>query len=445
MGSVRKLTEDEIQKRLADYASSRNAKIRDEIVLQYANLVESIGRRFLAACEPLEDLVQEGYIGLIASVDKYDASKGVKFSTYATHFIIGQIKHHLRDKGKIIKEPAWLQELNQRMSRVIESLGQKLGRQPTEKEIGDVMQMPEKTIAELLTTREVFKVGSLDGDKDDSPNQRDTEKISDDKMVTFQLPLEDKIVLEAAMERLKDIEQKVISEHYYQGRNQTEIAKQFGISCNYVSHLLRNGTKKLRKILATEEIRDTQMQRALVSVRPQQNEASQHSDSVVDSATGVYSRQYLELRLDEEISRACRHDSMLALLIVDICLPDDIDKYLRLARMDDVLYSAAQSMRAAIRKMDVLARFGPTSFALILPHTSENASVVSERISEIISNIEIESGRKTTKIGTTARIGISKYPTDALNYRDMLAKACESMGVSITELGGEDTQIKKVA
>ncbi len=180
-------------------------------------------------------------------MDKYDASKGVKFSTYATHFIIGQIKHYLRDKGKIIKEPAWLQELNQRMTRVIESLGQKLGRQPTEKEIGEVMQMPEKTVVELLTTREVFKVGSLDGDKDDSPSQRDTEKISDEKMVTFQLPLEDKIVLEAAMQRLKDIEQQVISEHYYKGHNQTEIAKQLGISCNYVSHILRNGTKKLQE------------------------------------------------------------------------------------------------------------------------------------------------------------------------------------------------------
>ncbi len=134
MGSVRKLTEEEIQERLEQYAACPDPKIRDEIVLQYANLVESIGRRFVGACEPLEDLIQEGYIGLIASVDKYDGSKGVKFSTYATHFIIGQIKHYLRDKGKIIKEPAWLQELNQRMTKVIESLHQQYGRQPTEKE-----------------------------------------------------------------------------------------------------------------------------------------------------------------------------------------------------------------------------------------------------------------------------------------------------------------------
>lgn len=445
IAGARKLTEDEVQERLATYATLREPRVRDEIVLQYANLVESIGRRFVGACEPLEDLVQEGYIGLIASVDKYDAGKGVKFSTYATHFVIGQIKHYLRDKGKIIKEPAWLQELNQRMSRVIESLGQKLGRQPTEKEIGDVMQMPESTVVELLTTREVFKVSSLDGDKDDSPNQRDTEKISDEKIVTFQLPLEDKIVLEAAMQRLKDIEQQVISEHFYKGHNQTEIAKHLGISCNYVSHILRNGTKKLKKILTTEEIRDTQMQRALVSSRPRTGEAARGS-SVIDGATGAYNRHYLEQRLDEEISRACRAHSKVSVVLIDVCLSDDSDKYLRMARMDDVLYTAAQAMRSSIRKMDVLARFGEASFGVILPHTASQAAVVAQRLTEIVSNIEIESGRKTAKIGATARVGIAKYPADASNYRDMLTKACENMGVSMDELLNEElVPLKKAA
>ena len=248
------------------------------------------------------------------------------------------------------------------------------------------------------------------------------------------------------MQRLKDIEQQVISEHYYKGHNQTEIAKQLGISCNYVSHILRNGTKKLKKILATEEIRDTQMQRALVAARPRSGDASYQAGSVIDSATGVYNHHYFEQRLEEEVSRACRHRCKLALMLVDICLPDDVDRYLRVVRIDDVLYSAAQCMRAAIRKMDVLARFGQTSFALMLPHTASHATIVAERISEIISSIEIESGRKATRIGATARVGIAKYPAEAGNYRDMLDKACQDMGVTASELLGEDaTPLKKAA
>ena len=442
--SARKLTEEEIQDRLAEYAASPVPELRDEIVLQYSNLVESIARRFVGACEPLEDLSQEGYIGLIASVDKYDAGKGVKFSTYATHFIIGQIKHYLRDKGKIIKEPAWLQELNQKMTRVIESLGQQLGRQPTDKEIADVMQMPEQTVAEMLTTREVFKVSSLDGDKDNPNDQRDAEKISDEKIVTFQLPLEDKIVLEAAMQRLKEIEQQVIAEHYYIGHNQTEIAKHFGISCNYVSHILRNGTKKLKKILTTDEIRDTQMQRTLVATRVSAKERAQEPASVIDSATGVYSNLYLEQRLDEEISRAFRDGSTMALVMIDICLPDDVDQYLRMARMDDILYTAAQAMRASVRKMDVLARFGETSFGLILPYMKAHGSIVAQRLLEVVSSIEIESGRKTAKVGATARMGIAEYPIDATNHRDLLQRACEDMGATVEELMG-DRELKKAA
>lgn len=448
IGNSKKLTEEEIQDRLAEYAVTRDDLIRDQIVMQYTNLVESIGRRFVGACEPLEDLVQEGYIGLIASVDKYDADKGVKFSTYATHFIIGQIKHYLRDKGKIIKEPAWLQELNQRMSRVIESLGQKLGRQPTEKEIGDVMQMPESTVVELLTTREVFKVSSLDGgDKDDSSSsQRDTEKISDEKIVTFQLPLEDKIVLEAAMQRMKDIEQQVISEHFYKGHNQTEIAKQLGISCNYVSHILRNGTKKLKKILTTEEIRDAQMQRSNVSTRPRTRGSAREATSVVDSATGIYNRSYFEQRLDEEISRACRQGAKLAVMLIDLKLPQDTHRFLRMLRMDDVLYGAAQSMRERVRKMDVLARFGETSFALILPHTSSRASIVGDRLKEVLSCVSLETGRKTEKIKADACIGIGRYPAQASNARDLLYAACEDMGMTMEELAGEtETALKKAA
>lgn len=443
MGSVRKLTEDEIQEKLAEYAATRDPKIMDELVIQYANLVESIGRRFVGACEPLEDLTQEGYIGLIASLDKYDADKGVKFSTYATHFIIGQIKHYLRDKGKIIKEPAWLQELNQKMTRVIESLYQRHNRQPTEKEIGEVMQMPERTVREMLTTREVFKVASLDGDKDDNSNSRDTEKISDEKLVTFQLPIEDKIVLETALDRLKDIEQQVIADHFYKGLNQTEIAKKLGISCNYVSHILRNGTKKLKKILATDEIRDVQMQRALVSKRPRTKSETVEESSVLDSTTGLYSRSYFSQRLDEEISRAYRHRDKVALLLVNVRLPDDLESYVRALRTEDLMYSVGQSMRGSVRKMDVVARYSDTCFALILPHATHMDRVAS-RLEDVVCSASIDSGRR--KVKPMAQFGMASYPDQASSSRDLLALAADQLGIPLEELTLTDkSQTKEAA
>jgi len=445
VGNVGKLTEEEIQDRLAQYARRKDPKIRDEVVLQYANLVESIGRRFLGACEPLEDLVQEGYVGLIRSVDKYDVNMGVKFSTYATHFIIGEIKHYLRDKGKMIKEPAWLQELNQRMSKVVESLNQKFGRAPTEKEIAEVMQMSESSVSELLTTREVFKVTSLDGEREDVAGQREAEKIKDQKVISFHLPVEDKIVLETALDRLKDIEQQVIAAHYYRGLNQTEIAKQLGISCNYVSHILRNATKKLKKILVTDEIRDTQMQRTLVSKRGKGEEAAE-PESVLDSITRVYNRQYFLQRLDEELSRAYRDRHKVALMLVDVRFPDEIDQLVRIIRTDDVLYAVAQCMRESLRKMDVLARFSDTCFALILPHTTGHANAVAERMTQIIESVKIDTGRKGKVTTCLCRIGIAKYPQDAETARDLLRTAAEDLGIPLETLQGEDQgRMKKAA
>lgn len=446
MGSVRKLSEEEIQERLASYAKHPEPNIRDEIVLQYANLVESIGRRFVGACEPIEDLVQEGYLGLIASVDKYDGDKGVKFSTYATHFIVGQIKHYLRDKGKIIKEPAWLQELNQRMTKVIDSLNQQLGRQPNEKEIAEVMQMSEQTVREMLTTREVFKVSSLDNtDNDDSSRTRDSEKIKDEKLISFQLPLEDKIVLEAALDRLKDIEQQVIADHFYKGLNQTEIAKNLSISCNYVSHILRNGTKKLKKILVTDEIRDTQMQRSLISKRVT-NDEPDHTTSVLDPTTGVYNRKYFVERLNEEISRACRDNYKLAVMFLEVNLPDDVEALVRMIRHDDILYTVAQSLRKSIRRMDVLARYGENTFAVLLPHTSNQAGVVAERLTMLVSELRIESGQKGKKLSVNAKIGLSRYPVDAAAYREVLQIAAVNLGTTLENLESDaGEELRKAA
>lgn len=437
--SGRKLTEEEIQNLISEYAATKDPAIRDQIVMQYTNLVESVARRFLGACESAEDLVQEGFVGLIRSVDKYDPDMGVKFSTYATHFIIGEIKHYLRDKGKIIKEPAWLQELNQRMTRVIESLSQALGRAPTEKEIAQVMQMSERSVREILMTREVFKVASLDGEREDASGPKESEKIKDEKLIAFQLPVEDKIVLETALRRLKDIEQRVIHLHFYKGLNQTEIAKRLGISCNYVSHIIRNGTKKLRKILITDEVRDVQIQRALVSKRAK-GRLTAEPESVLDPTTRVYNREYLLQRLDEELSRAFRERYLVALLLIDVHLPKNMDQYLRLMRKDDVLAEVGQTIRRNVRKMDLLGRVGDHCFALILPHTFEHASTVAERIGNLVGSVAVDPGRGASQLVCSARIGIARYPEDAMDSRGLLEKAASQIEIELDALMAEPLQ-----
>lgn len=427
-----KYTEEEVQELLALYARKQDIAVRDQIVLQYNNLVESIARRFVGACEPVEDLVQEGFIGLITAVDLYDATKGVKFSTYATHFIIGQIKHYLRDKGKIIKEPAWLQELNQRMSKVIESLAQKHGRPPTEQEIGEVMNLSEDTVSEMLTTREVFKVSSLDAgvERDDNAGYPvDPEKIKDEKCTTFQLPIEDKIVLETAMNRLKSIEQQVIYEFFYKDLNQTEIARKLNISCNYVSHILRNSTKKLKKILITDEIRDTQMQVTLLSKRLQDRTQALEQHTVIDTLTGAYNRRYFYNRLDEEVSRAYRHGHPISVIAVKVALPDSVGRLTKMIRTDDVMQQVTERLRAAVRKADVVARVQDEVFGVILPHTGENAAGVAGRLERILSDEPFESPHTRETVSADIAVAWATYPDDARDARALAARAMSDLGI----------------
>ena len=412
----RRRADDEVLQMLHQYRASRSPELRDKIVLRYTNLVESVARRFSGAAEPVEDLAQEGYIGLITAVDLYDPSKNVKFSTYATHFIIGQIKHYLRDRGKIIKEPAWLQELNQRVTKAMESLAQQLSRPATNVEIAQVLGMTEESVADMLMTREVFKVTSIDGGSDseeDSPGALDMERQkATDVAVSFQMPVEDRIVLESALLKLKDLEQNVLAAFYFRHLSQTEIARQMGISCNYVSHILRNATKKLKKILVTEELKDGG--RRVATARRRLDDApAPDPRPLVDRLTRLYNRGYFESRLEEELSRASREASEMAFLFVKFEGMDAFQRANGTLKVDETVHGLVQVMRRTIRHHDILTRYDNDTFAIILPFTGQNAITVCERVSLALDAWLLEQNGGTEAGLLIAGTGVAIYPFEA--------------------------------
>lgn len=429
----RRRSEEGVLQLLLEYRATRESDLRDRIVMQYSNLVESIARRFSGAAEPVEDLMQEGYIGLITAIDLYDPSKNVKFSTYATHFIIGQIKHCLRDRGKIIKEPAWLQELNQRITRVVEALAQQIGRQPSNQEIAQVMGMTEEDVAELMMTREVFKVTSIDGgpDNDDSDGSAlDMDRQRGvDVAVTYQLSIEDRIVLDTAVQKLKELEQRVVTEFYFKDLNQTEIARNLGISCNYVSHILRNSTKKLRKILVTDELRDAQRNVALLRKRVEEQQQFIEHHVVVDPLTRLYNRVYFESRLEEELSRASRQGYEVSALFVQI---EGVADFLRAhgtLKHEEALQHSAELIRRAVRRVDIVTRYAEDTFALILPHTGRNAQIVQTRLAATLTQWLTEKGWNQGRTPLVLRIGYALYPQDATLGKELTELALSQLNI----------------
>jgi RNA polymerase sigma-B factor len=347
---------------LVEYQRTDEPRLRDEIVEQMRPLVLSVARKF-AGREPLEDLESEGFLGLIRAVDRFSPERGARFSTFAMHLIAGQIRHYLRDRGHLIRQPAWLQELNTRVQRTTAELEQRLQRIPTVAEIARATNVTEEGIEELLAARQAARVmrleGPADGDDDDYLDV-DPDKFRSKEYVTLQLPVEDRIVLEATLDKLKELERNVLYHFFYQDFTQSEIARKLGISCNYAGYVLRNGLKHMRERLPEE--RQADFHRL----------CREEGESVLDEITGLYTRDHFDNRLAEEISRSqrYRHPVSVCCLQLPMNCPDP------------VLLSAADTLRAKTRKADIVARTAPWEFGVILPNTGAGSIQVAMRLAE---------------------------------------------------------------
>lgn len=408
--TVRQEEEARTKRLLERYGAKKDTVARDALVDQYRPLVEKLARRFTPTGIPLEDLVQEGYIGLLHAIDHFDAAKNVKFITYATHCVGGHLRHYLRDRGQIIKEPAWLQELSQRVRRATDSLVQSLGRQPSTAEIADLVGLTEDVVRQVESTRPLFSVASLDEAFDDgSRTLGETDAVATqgssgagDQFSSFELPIEEKVVLESALTKLKELEQKVVYHFYYEDRSQTEIAREFGISNNYVSHILKNSARKLQQMYRSEAVREAALQyeRQCVRMVAQQNQRSAETDeipaSIVDTVTGLYSRSYFEARLEEELSRAMRHD--LQLSVVRVKVGSDLPEA-------NLFAHVGQTIRQSVRKMDIVARTDNFEIAALLPHTGESRTAVLDRLNRRLEELEAEFPHRFSY-----QIGSASYP-----------------------------------
>lgn len=139
-------------------ANFRNA--RDRMASANLKLAFFHAKKYLYSGEPLDDLAQEGNIGLLKAVDRYDWRRGFRFSTYATWWIRQQIGRHIADKTRTIRIPVHMHEKIQRMERIVHTFETTAGREPTSDELAERMEMPHHKLAALQ--RSMLDVSSID-------------------------------------------------------------------------------------------------------------------------------------------------------------------------------------------------------------------------------------------------------------------------------------------
>ena len=217
---------------------------REELVRIHYPLVEYLAHRFAGRGEPVDDLVQVASIGLLKAIDRFEPERGVKFSTYATPTIIGELKRHFRDKGWAMRVPRRLQEIGLQLSRVVSELYQELGRSPTVAEIATHSRLSEDDVLEGMDAIHAHSIASLDAPTDEEGQTSGARLGAEDE--TYEL-LEGWASIEPHLERLAEREKRILYLRFFRGMTQSQIADKLNISQMHVSRLLSRTLATLRE------------------------------------------------------------------------------------------------------------------------------------------------------------------------------------------------------
>ena len=247
----------DITKLLIQYNKKKDKALRDRIVEHTISLVKRIAYGLARrSADPVDDLIQVGSIGLVKAIEQFDPNAGAKFHTYATHLITGEIRHYLRDKTSMIRAPRELQELSFRISRLVQDLINQLGREPSDAEVAEALQLPQDKISEAHEVDRRRTLISLDQTLtfDGTSEQLLIDTLEDSSHQIRFSSEENNIMLTEAIKQLKESLRQVVEMTFYQDLSQTEVARRLGISQMQVSRRLRTATAELQRMLVGNKI-----------------------------------------------------------------------------------------------------------------------------------------------------------------------------------------------
>jgi RNA polymerase sigma factor, sigma-70 family/RNA polymerase sigma-70 factor, sigma-B/F/G subfamily len=218
---------------------------RDQLLMRFRPLSEYLARRFAGRGEDADDLAQVAGIGLLNAIDRFDPERGVRFSTYAAATIVGELKRHFRDKRWAVRVPRQLQETGLRINKTIPELTQQLGRSPTIGEIVDRVGSTREEVLEAMQAVEAYSSASLDAPLASSGLTAADTIGEDDRDI--ELLGEGWASVAEAIRELPTRDRRVLFLRFFQGKTQSEIAAEIGVSQMHVSRILASTLNTLRE------------------------------------------------------------------------------------------------------------------------------------------------------------------------------------------------------
>jgi len=260
IGRVSLLTADE-EVALALRIKEGDPEAKQELAEANLRLVVSIAKRYVGRGMQFLDLIQEGNMGLMKAVEKFDHEKGFKFSTYATWWIRQAITRAIADQARTIRIPVHMVETINKLIRIQRQLLQDLGREPTPEEIGAEMDLPPEKVREILKiAQEPVSLETPIGEEDDSHLGdfiEDQEATSPAEHAAYELLKEQ---LESVLDTLTDREENVLRLRFGldDGRTRTleEVGKVFGVTRERIRQIEAKALRKLRHPSRSKQLKD---------------------------------------------------------------------------------------------------------------------------------------------------------------------------------------------
>jgi RNA polymerase sigma-B factor len=226
--------------------------VREVLVTRYQSLVRGCVQRYRESPEPVEDLMQAGYVGLLKAINNFDPVLGQNLAAYAQPCVSGEIKRHFRDKRWQIHVKRSAQELLLQVRRARGELAQELGRSPRDEEMASHLGVTLDELRDAHRADMVFHSHSLD-----APlyGQEDPASLSD--LIGEEDPqVEHTLDMESVLTHWNDLperEQRILTMRFYGNMTQAEIGDRLGISQMHVSRLLARALRYLRDCLLGDE------------------------------------------------------------------------------------------------------------------------------------------------------------------------------------------------
>jgi RNA polymerase sigma-B factor len=228
----------------------RDRHAREALAERFMPLARSLARRYLGAQEPIDDLIQVAYLGLIKAIDRFDVEHGNRFPAYAVPTILGELRRHFRDTGWAVHVPRSGQERALEVERASELLTSRGGHAPTVGELAQYLECAQEQVLDALQVTRARGAVSLDAPRpggEEGELEARSESIGTEEEA-YEL-VEERSAVAHALASLSARERRIVKLRFEGEMTQSQIAAEVGLSQMQISRVLRHSLERMRAVV----------------------------------------------------------------------------------------------------------------------------------------------------------------------------------------------------